>query len=302
MYTNNITKPPETGRLFYVFIGRFEDMKNLISILVLLVLSSGADARTIFFRAGAGYAYPLSNTQPLYLSGFPYTGGNVNPATVGAFKVEKASMLSGFRVSAGAGMMFSKIGFELAATTLPGTLSYNYSASIGDIYPPGSNTNITLSSGNTTVVIPSLVMNVPGKKIDVLLRAGLVFPAFKKLFVESQTENGSDKYYDKSELSTHFGIGFAFSGGIEYKIIKGLKAYATIDIITMSLRVKESNLVQSTNNGNDVLNQKFTYEKKTIYVEDVSNYTFSSDEPFVQPVYSLPFGAKGISAGLSYSL
>lgn len=277
-------------------------MKNLIRILVLLVLPLSTEARSIFFRAGAGYAYPLSNTQPLYLSGFPYTGGNVNPATVGAFKVEKASMLSGFRVSAGAGMMFSKIGFELAATTLPTTLSYNYSASIGDIYPPGSNTNITFSSSATTVIIPSLVMNVPGKKISVLLRAGLVFPAYKKFFVESETKNGSDKYYDKSELTTHFGIGFAFSGGIEYKIIKGMKAFTTIDIITMSLRAKESNLVQSTHNGNNVLGQKYAYEKKTKYVEDVSNYTFSSDEPFVQPGYSLPFATKGISVGLAYSL
>ncbi len=277
-------------------------MKHLIKILAILLLPVSVNARDVFFRAGAGYAFPLSNTQPLYLTGFPYTGGNVNPATTDPFKITKASMLSGFRVSAAAGMMFHKLGLEVAATTLPGTLSYNYVASIGDVYPVGSNTNITLSAGNTTVIIPSLVMNVPGRKIDVLLRAGLVFPAYKKLIMESETTNGSDKYYDRSELETYFGIGFAFSGGIAYRIVKGLKAYATIEIITMSLRAKESNLVESTKNGVDVLGTKFAYEKKTIFVEDPANYTFSSDEPLAQQVYSVPFGAKGISLGISYEL
>lgn len=278
-------------------------MKHLVKILAILVLPVSASARNIFFRAGAGYAFPLSNAQPLYLTGFPYTGGNVsNPAATGPFKVTKASMLSGFRVSAGAGMMFSRIGFEIAATTLPGTLSYKYSASIGDVYPVGSRTDITLSAGNTTVLIPSLVMNVPGKKIDVLLRAGLVFPAYKKLLMESETTNGTDKYYDKSELETQFGIGFAFSGGVSYKIIKGLKAYATIDIVTMTLRAKESNLVASTRNGTDVMSTKFAYEKQTIFVPDVENYTFSSGEPLRQQVYSVPFGTKGISVGISYDL
>jgi hypothetical protein len=277
-------------------------MRNLVTLLFILMLSSGADARNIFVRAGGSYAYPLSNSQPLYLSGFPYTGGNVNPNTIGPFKVNKASLLSGFRVSAAAGMMISKLGFELAATTLPGTLSYNYSASIGGIYPPGSNTDITLKSITPVVVIPSLVMKVPGKKIDVLLRAGLVLPVYKKIFVESETKNGSDTYFDKSELKTYFGIGFAFSGGVEYKIVKGLKAYATIDVITMSLRMKESNLVTSTFNGSDVFGTKFAYEKKTVYVDDMSLYTFTSGEPLQQPVYSLPFSTKGISLGIAYEL
>lgn len=277
-------------------------MKNLIKILAFLALPACAEAKNIFFRAGAGYSLPLSNSRPLYISGFPYTGGNVNPATTGSFEVKKASLLSGFRVSAGAGMMFSRIGFELAATTLPGSVSFSYTASIGDIYPPGSNTAITLISRNTLVVVPSLVMNVPGKNINVLLRAGLVIPAVKMISVESETTNGGDVYYDKSELTTRFGIGFAFSGGIEYKIVKGLKAYATLDIITMSLRMKESNLVSATNNGTDVLAQKFAYEKKIIYVEDASSYTFSSDEPLVQQVYSLPFSTKGISIGFAYEL
>lgn len=277
-------------------------MKNLVKMLAILLLPASANARNVFFRAGAGYALPLSNTQPLYLTGFPYTGGNANPATTGPFKIRKASMLSGFRVSAATGIMFYKLGLELAATTLPGTLSYSYSASIGDVYPAGSNTNITLSAGNTTVLIPSLVMNVPGRKLDVLLRAGLVFPMYKKLLMESETTNGSDIYYDKSELETYFGIGFAFSGGVAYKLVKGLKAYVTIDVITMSLRARESNLIASTKNGADVLGSKFAYEKKTIFTDDLSNYTFSSGEPLRQPSYSVPFGAKGISLGLSYEL
>ena len=277
-------------------------MKHISAILIFLSLPIYGFSQKPFFRASAGYSWPLSNSAPVYLTGFPYSGGNTSPDDAGKFEVNKASMLSGFRVSAGAGIMFSRIGAEVAVISVPGEVSYSFTSSIGSIYAAGSNTTITQSAKGSIMLVPSLVMKVPSKKIDVLLRAGLVFPAVKKIFVTSETTDGPNTYYDRSELKTKFGIGFAFSGGAEYKINNHIRITGCLDIITMTSKVTESRLVTSEINGSDVMAFKLEYEKKTRYVDDLSNYAFDSSKPRQQLAYSVPFGTKGISFGLCYQL
>lgn len=277
-------------------------MKRAFVFFISLILCSPATAQKIFFRAGAGYALPLSNSRPVYLTGFPYTGGNAAPDNSGMFEVKKASMFSGTRATGGVGVMFSRIGFEVSASAVLSDVAYSFSGSLGGIYPPGTTTTITQRANNPVVVMPAVVMNVPGKKIDVLLRAGIALPVHRSLFVESETTGGAGRYYDKSELKTNFGIGFAFSGGVEYKLTQSLRAYTCIDILTMTLKAKESVLISSSVDGNDALAAKFPYQKKTLYVDDLTNYSFTSSEPRQQQSYSIPFGTKGISLGLSYRL
>lgn len=290
------------GRLFYVFIVDLDTMKHIAALLILLSLPVYGYSQRAFFKVSGGYGLPLSNSTPVYLTGFPYTGGNTTPNDAGMYEVKKASMFSGVRASVAAGMMFSKLGFEVAAVTVPGEVSYKYSGSLGGVYAAGSNTTITQSAKSPLMIVPSLVMKVPGKKIDVVLRAGVVLPAGKKIFVESETIDGANRYFDRSELKTKFGIGFAFSGGVEYKITKKLRASACIDILTMTLKAKESNLVRSFINDNDVMSSKLAYEKSTRYVDDISGYAFDSSKPRQQLTYTVPFGTKGFSLGVGVQL
>lgn len=245
---------------------------------------------------------PLSNSTPVYLTGFPYTGGNSSPSDAGMYEVKKASMFSGVRASVAAGMVFSRLGFEVAAITVPGEVSYKYSGSLGSIYPSGSTTTITQKAKSPIMIVPSLVMKLPGKKVDIVLRAGLVLPADRKMYVESETIDGGNRYFDRSELKTRFGIGFAFSGGAEYKINNNLRISGCIDILTMTLKAQESNLLKSIVNDNDVTSAKLNYEKSTKYIDDLSGYTFDSSMPRQQLTYAIPFGTKGFSIGITYQL
>ena len=276
-------------------------MKRLGLISCILLLSASSFAQTFFGRAGVGYGFPLSNSRPVYITGFPYTGSSVSPLDNAMFQVKKASMFSGFTGTAALGFMFQKIGFELGVSSVLSGVSYSFSQSLA-VYPPGSETTVTQSAKNPTMLVPALVMPVPGRKIDVLLRAGLALPIHKKIFIDSKTSTDSNNFYDRSELKTLFGIGLAFSGGAEYKITKSLGAYLTFDVLVMTVKARELKLLSASVNGQDVTATRMPYQKSTIYVDDVSAYTFSSDQPRQAQAYSLPFGAKGFSIGIFYRL
>ena len=276
-------------------------MKRLGLISCILLLSASSFAQAFFGRAGVGYGFPLSNSRPVYITGFPYTGSSVSPLDNAMFQVKKASMFSGFTATAALGFMFQKIGFELGVSSVLSGVSYSFSQSLA-VYPPGSETTVTQSAKNPTMLVPALVMRVPGRKIDVLLRAGLALPIHKKIFIDSKTSTDSNNFYDRSELKTLFGIGLAFSGGAEYKITKSLGAYLTFDVLVMTVKARELKLLSAAVNGEDVTATRMPYQKSTIYVDDVSAYTFSSDQPRQAQSYSLPFGAKGVSMGIFYRL
>jgi hypothetical protein len=277
-------------------------MKHAILFCVLLSVSLRLDAQSIFFRASAGYALPLSNSQPVYITGYPYTGGNSSPDDTYMFEVKKASMFSGVRGSLGTGIMFSRIGFDISVTSVFSDVSYSFSGSLGNVYPVGSTTTITQSTRTPLMLMPALFMKLPANRVDIFFRAGPALPLNKKIDIESETIDGSNRYYDRSSVKTRFGVGLAFSAGIEYKITKSLRACAGIDILTMTLKATELNLLEAVNNGTDVLGTKLTFEKQTLYVEDLTNYTFSSDQPRQAQSYTIPFGSKGISVGVLYQL
>jgi hypothetical protein len=277
-------------------------MKRFILLSLLLLLCQLAYAQKFFIRAGVSYALPLSNSRPLYVSGFPYTGGNVSPEDNAMFEIKKASMFAGIRATAGAGFMFNRLGFDLSVATVLSEVSYSFSNSLGGVYPAGSTTTITQSAKNPLMLMPALFMRVPGKRLEIFLKAGPALPLNKKMYIESETVAGTDRYYDRSVLKTDFSVGLAFAGGAEFKIIKGLRAYAGIDILTMTVKAKEQNLLEAVNNDADVLSSKFAFEKQTIYVDDLSQYSFSSDKPRQAAAYSVPFGTKGITVGFIYEL
>lgn len=267
-----------------------------------VLISIPGTAQRLVLRAGLGHALPLSNSRPVYLTGFPYTGGSKNPSDNAMFEVKKASMFSGTRAVAAVGFMFPRIGFEIAAATVISAVEYKVATSLGDVYPAGSETHIRQSITNPTLLLPSAVMNIPGKKLDVSVRAGLALPLHARMQVESETFSNGNRFYDRSELRASFGFGLAFSGGVEYKITSKLRAGLAIDIITMTLKAKQLTLKESLANGESTFPDKLAYEKQTRYVDDMSSYTFSSDAPRQAPGYSIPFGTKGLSLAISMIL
>src|ERR1043165_2335667 len=193
-------------------------MKQTFTILLALLSSVAALSQKLYFKAGVGYALPLSNSRSLEVTGFPYTGSNILPKNERTLSIPKASMFSGVRGIIGAGFMFSRLGFELNAVSVLNKTEYSKSENLS-IYPSGT-TTITQSSQYPIMLMPTLVMKVPGKILDIYLRAGVVLPVYKKIIFESTTQTDSASYYDKTELKTRFGIGFNFSGGVEYKLTK----------------------------------------------------------------------------------
>jgi hypothetical protein len=276
-------------------------MKQLSLLFFFLFSFFTSGAQKFFGRAAVGYGFPLSNSRPVYITGFPYTGGSPDPTDNAMFEIKKASMFSGIRGTAAVGYMFPKLGFEVAVSSVLSEVSHSFSQSLA-IYPAGTTTTVTQSAKYPTLLIPALVMKVPGRTLDVLLRAGIALPVNKKIFIDGETKSDSVNFSDHSELRTRFGIGLAFSGGAEYKITKDLRAFITIDILVMTLKATELKLISATANGQDVTASRYPYQRSTLYVEDPTAYTFDQNQPRQAQAYSVPFGTKGFSIGIFYQL
>lgn len=285
--------------------------KNLLSLCLLSFIAFSATAQEWSFRLGLGYAFATAS-QTLGPDGMPYSGNVTNSTTGGnsSYSAKGVSFSSGLKLSGGLQYMFTKnigvaadINVGLASkkyvlqenngTSIAG--KYNGSGNIGS--NPSDNT-YTRYAKLPIILLPSLVIQSGGDRLNIYARAGLALPLSTQIISEEhdvyQNVAGDDEQLNKT-IKTQFSLGFAGALGASYRANENFSLWIEANLMSLSLYPKEADITAHDFNGATstappVPSSKITY---------ITSGTPSNGE---QLSFSVPFSNIGFMVGGSINL
>jgi hypothetical protein len=274
----------------------FMDMKNiiLVSFLSVLSISSFSQDKRIYVSFGGGYA--LSTTQDA-IGKSSQTFSNGDYVTTNIY----GTYGKGIPVTLRGGMKVNeKLAFELGASYLLGT-SILTDKGIGT----ATETN-TKVKGTQIRVLPSVVFS--GKNVGLHLygRVGLVLPVGSK-YESVQTTSGIDiggnasETIERKELTNAFSIGYFGALGVNLKIKDNMFVFGEVEHVSLRMKQKTSVLTELSINGADQSGTFTTQRIETIYVDEItSSDNTKIDEPLKLRAQTVNFGTVGLNLGVKY--
>ncbi len=304
------------GTFFYlypIFVLQIAIMKKILILAIVALSCNAASAqytkkpvkkeeqkqtktKGFYGSMGVGYALPTAS-QSLSTDGIPFNGlaGSANGSSFNTFNYKKASFTSGVQVRLNAGYGFNKnLAAELGVNI--GIATKTYESNI--TFP--SQDGLTqyrqkrkMHAQSPAFLLPSVVLQTSGAKMNVYSKAGLALPVGGKIHTEieqaSNLTNTTDYEMINSsyEMKTKFNIGFSGALGMKYNIDKGISLWLEACLLSYTAYAKEEVLTDLTVDGINVTNQ--VRNKTTSYKMKSGN---SAD-----PAYALPMSSLGINAG-----
>lgn len=284
-------------------------MKNFLTlVLSLLLLTGTVKAQKIYFRGGVGYALPQGG-QIYGFGGYPlsgkYSANYTGNDPVETFDVKKSSFSAGVHGVVAAGMLLTKhIGVELGADI--GLATKKMTLEVLQVDPGSSSKQtITQQSKLPIFVMPALVIQ-SGGKINVYARGAVVIPVKSKISSDiSATETyatGGGSVTEVTNVSiTHTASmtpGFGGAMGVKIKPAKHIAVWGEVNMTSLTLHFKESELTKYYIDGEDVL-PYLTPEQKTIKYKLKGTSTGTTN---VQMSESIPYSNIGVNVGISFEL
>ena len=283
--------------------------KTSLTLFVLLLLSVAGYAQGFYFRAGLGYAFPQAG-QTMDGSGTPYNGTRNNSTYLLTYNLKNTSFSAGLQGAIGFGYLFNDhIGVQFDADACISGRKYSYHDNNVTIdYGAGpilSNVTVTEQAVMPLVLVPSLVLQTGGKKLNIYSRLGLALPISSKItqdqFIENvpYTPTATISSYDfKFDIKNSFSLGFAAAAGVQYKLTNKLSLWGEVSLLSMSLFIKQSDLTDFQHDGqsyslSNVTSPHTYYYSKNATVDSTGAY---------QPAYSQPFSNVAIKVGVNLSL
>lgn len=242
-------------------------MKKLI-LPVLAVMSFGTASAQ--FNLGLSVGYGLGS--PGHVMGTSTT------STISSYNEENiyGTLGSGFQANLTPGYMFGDhFGIELGLNGFFGSKMIIDEATV-----PTGNYEHTQSSTQFRIS-PALVITSGGEKISAYARGGLVMPLIGS--VKSSISNSTNpSAVTEVELNTTGKVTLGYTGAVGLNVHFGEKFGFFAEVGANSLRVKskETEITKYTVNGSDVLGSMDTYDKETVYVDELTN---SSNNSSVNP-------------------
>jgi hypothetical protein len=276
-------------------------MKRLLVIAALTISGFAAQAQGFYFKAGLGYALPQAG-QTLDNGGYPYSGSSfyVSGSSFSSFEAKRVSFSSGPNATLGAGYAFnSNLALELNANI--GLSNTKYTAT--HHFPVTAGTydiELTQYTESMQLLLPSVVLRSGKKKAQIYLRASVIVPANVKITAESKEHfedlNGDNQanYITEQDVRTYSGLGFGGATGFSYNISPNMKLWGEVALMSLSLYVRETELVMLQRDGINLLSN-VPQQNRTI------NYA-NQNVNGAEPTYSLPFSNIGVNIGVSYHL
>jgi len=275
--------------------------KKALLVVALSAVACTASAQ-FYIRAGLGYAMPEAG-QTLDGTGQPYNGSGTNGVNVQSYNIRSASFSSGVQSSIGAGYMLSEhIGIQLDMAIGLATKKYTFSQDSVQFYGVESSYNVVQQAKTPVLLTPSLVLQTGDENTwNLYSRFGMVLPLNTKVTQDQIEDNlpntGSLQDVDFTlAIKSRFSIGFAAAAGVKYKINDRVSIWGEASLLSMSVFIKEEDLVAVTYNGSgQPLSsvsgpQVVKYSKKgVIDSADVATY-------------SQPFSNVGINVGVTVNL
>lgn len=287
----------------------------LLVAVVASMVSSAAVAQGFYLRLGLGYAFPQAGQTmydtPTPYNGFPtgYNGTRTNTAATQVYNIKGASFSAGMQGSIGAGYMFNNnVGVQLDGAIGLGTKKYtfnddNVSLNVGNNNTIAVNISTTQQAKTPFILLPSLVLQSGGDKVNVYSRFGLAVPLASKVTQDQVITNlpntGAMTVDDFTwTIKNSFSLGFSAAAGVKYNINDRMSIWAELSILSMTVNAKEQDLKSWTENGQSVPLSNYSNAQKITFSK-----TATLDSNYSQfPTYSQPFSNIGINVGVTFNL
>jgi outer membrane protein W len=275
--------------------------KVLVTLFVLLFSGAAVFAQNFYFRAGLGYAFAQAG-QSMDASGTPYNG-SLSGATQ-TYDIKGASFSSGLQGQFGFGYMFnSNVGVQLDMNI--GLAPKKYTFTADNVNLGGINGSVTIENKASTPVflLPALVLQTGGDKLNIYSRFGLALPLNTKIThdeIQANAPGTGTLIVDDFTftIKNSFSLGFAGAAGVKYNLNDRVSLWGEVSMMSMSVYIKQAQLTAVTENG-------VSYPTSQVPGNQVINYSKSITADSTganQPAYSQPFSNVGIHFGVSINM
>ncbi len=275
-------------------------MKKLLVLGLLSLGFSPVFGQNFYATFSAGYAAPIGSQAITYEESnfYPDQGDDVY-----SYKSVNGSYGAGTTINASIGYMFNPV--------LGLDLNFNYL--IGNEYTGADKYGYTSSEyiaeqkirASGFFASPTLLVNVGGEKFSPYAKLGMIVG---KVILK---EDGNDRwisggqvtYEEKMEAETTGKLSVGVRGGIgvRYAINLNLSLFGEVMYTGMNYLKEERNVTRYDSNGDDVLDELYEYEKKTIYKKEITGYSENPDLPREELQTPAPLSSVGFNFGIQFS-
>lgn len=293
-------------------------MKKTFVVVLFIASLHNAKSQSLFFKLGAGYAFPLGSEYigedhtSIYLKETNPQSGNLVPALISTNKVVKGTYNSGVMASGSFGLLFSdNIGLEVG-------LAYTHGKKIRttSLHQDIIDDNVINMSGESTtvdvknfIITPSVrFTTTEDRLIKPFVTAG---PAIGLVNVKSGYQRVSD-YDDEQSSVRHekysggISIGFRSAAGVDLKLSDRLSVYTEMTVVALSYYPGEKEITKYEVDSVDALQTLSERQRKTRYVNNYEQDSRTYEDPNNRPEQALRFSFNmnsiGVTAGLRVSL
>ena len=278
-------------------------MKKIYCLIVLLAAAMCNAKAQFYVRAGLGFAMPQAG-QTMDGTGQGYNGSQTYTTYTQVYNVKPTSFSTGVHGVLGVGYMFSDhVGVQLDGDAGLSTKKYTFSIDNVSVGGVPSNVDIVQRAKGPFVVIPSLVLQTGGEKINLYTRVGVALPLSTKIvqdqILTNLPGNGAVEVDDFTlNIKNSFSLGFSAAAGVQYKLSEKLSLWGEISMLSMSVYIKEADLTAVTANGQSVALSQVSGAQVVKY----SKNAIVDSNGAQQPTYSQPFSNVGIQVGIKFTL
>lgn len=279
------------NNLAVTFAPQNKNMKKIITTLSIVAIAATAvkaqeaQSSKAYARVGVGYAFP--NAGDSYLQNETYSFLSHTQ------EVKKYSFGAGANVMVAGGFWFTKnVGVELGVNI--GGAPKKFKGTYSD---PATSGTSTMYAKMPVYIMPSVVLQTGGEKINVYSRLGLAVNVSGKIM--SEHKSGNDEVIQEA----HFKTGVGFQGALGVTIPAGQKMSIFIEANGMAMNqyLKKSEYTKYVVGGTNKLAVMTTADKVYEYENSVTVTTAQDpSQPSKAMTTSLPFSNIGVSAGVVF--
>jgi hypothetical protein len=274
-----------------------------------------------YIRVGGTYAFPHAGQTSIDQSQFiqgkfqttetPTSGPD--PIYTDTWDLKKASFGAGITAVLAGGYMFTNnIGIEVAASIGLSQKKYTFDDAFSYQSTSGGTINDhvkgTFYQKRPVLIMPSVVLQTGGQKLNVYSRIGIALPVAGKFIMDYEryafATAGSILYSWSYETKTRFALGMQGALGAQVRIAKKISLYLEANGVSLNAYAKTQKMTKFSQDGVDYLYQVSTYEKEIQYDFTGTRITPNPNTtvPKQAATFSIAYSNIGIGAGLVVEL
>lgn len=279
-------------------------------------------SKKCYIRLGLGYTMPHSGQTEM--GGLGINGSTTVTSTYASSNeissstrndLKRASFGSGVNGVAALGVTLHRnIAIELGIGIGIAPQKYKYSyketaTSTAPTYTDIFSVQSTKYQKTPVFILPAIVLQTDGEKVNVYSRLGVVLPVAGKLMDERKyTQDNSGSPFtgaqeETYEIKTRFAVGFHGALGIQWNLDRNFALFAEVNGMSMNAYAKKATLTRLTIGGVDYLSQASMAQKETEFEfsEEELN-TAPSNAPSKAKTFAIPYSNIGVGIGFKFRI